>query len=87
MISKAPWGVPGTSQGPPGTLLELPGAPRTPKPPPETHQVRPGTPKDPQGPREDHQGHQNGGTLHPAHKDSRLQAFVASAEWRSAYNQ
>ena len=29
MISEALWGVPGTSQGPPGTFQKLPVAPRT----------------------------------------------------------
>ena len=48
MISKAPWGVPGISQGPPGTFQKLPGAPRT-------SQL---IPRDPQGPTRYAQAHQ-----------------------------
>ena len=79
-----------TPQGPPRDLPQTPKSskdiPDNPGRPPGTHQVRPSTPKDPQGPRKDHQWHQKGGTSHPLHQASSLQALVASAESRSAIN-
>ena len=74
----------------PGTFQELPGAPRT-------SQI---IPRDAQGPTRDVQVHRRipkdrakttkdtktEGTSHPSHQTSSLQALVASAESRSAYN-